>query len=112
MLLTGCVGRAIRTTMHGAQSTQFISTPPGARIEVNGDYIGDTPFTYSWPAKYRDGNEFNDKVTIRALPSGPGQLPQRKFFDSGWNKSAIPGRVYFDMRLPAAATRDEHEDDE
>src|SRR5947207_636718 len=89
-LLGGCVGRTIRSTVHGSMTTQFISNPPGARIEVNGDYIGDAPLTYTWPWKYRDGSDFSDKVTIRALPSGTGQFPQRKFFDSGWNLSAIP----------------------
>ena len=93
--------------MHGAQTTQFISEPPGARIEVNGEYIGDAPMTYAWPSKYRDGNEFSDKMTIRALPRGAGQFPQRKFFDSGWNKSAIPSRVYFDMRSPAPPANEE-----
>ena len=96
--------------MHGAMSTEFISDPRGAHIEVNGEYIGDAPLVYSWPRKYRDGSEFNDKMTIRALPSGPGQFPQRKFFDSGWNKSAIPSRVYFDMHSPAPPPEQDEND--
>jgi hypothetical protein len=110
ILLTGCVGREIRSTMHGAMNTEFISAPPGAHIEVNGEYIGDAPMVYSWPRKYRDGSEFADKMTIRALPSGSGQFPQRKFFDSGWNKSAIPSRVYFDMHAPAPPPKEDEHD--
>jgi hypothetical protein len=93
--------------MHGKMSTEFISNPAGAHIEINGDYIGDAPMTYAWASKYRDGTEFNDKMTIRALPGGPGQFPQKKFFDSGWNKSAIPSRVYFDMHATAPPAKED-----
>ncbi len=70
LVLSGCVGRTIRSTMHGPQTTQIISNPPGAHIEANGEYIGDAPLTYSWPGKYRDGSEFADKMTIRASDAG------------------------------------------
>ncbi len=60
----------------------FISNPPGARIEIDGEYIGKTPITIEWPRSYQDGSRFNDEITIKAFPSGPRQFQQKKFFEN------------------------------
>lgn len=97
----GCVGQTIRTSIHGAVTSEFISNPPGARIEVDGNYIGNAPLTYTWPWSYRDGSRFNNEVTIKAYPSGPGQFQQRKFFESHSRElPVIPAKIYFEMTSP------------
>lgn len=94
--LAGCAG--VRSASHGPVTTRFISSPTGARIEVNGSYIGNAPMSYTWPAQYQDGARFRDELTVRAYPSGAGQFAQRKFFEShGGNLPLIPARIYFDM---------------
>lgn len=85
------------------------SKPQGARVEVNHDYIGDTPFTYTvqgnknrtfeggWIEEgyvefvvtppFEQTNLFIHKKTFR--PGG--------FFEEG---DRIPKRMFFDLRRP------------
>ncbi len=63
--------------------TRFESSPGGARIEINNQYVGRTPFTYKWPGNmYSQFGNFTDETSIRAYPSGPNQYQQRKYFES------------------------------
>jgi hypothetical protein len=102
----GCAN--VRTASHGPITTKFISSPSGARIEVNGSYIGNAPVDYTWPAQYQDGARFRDELTIKAFPSGPGQFAQRKFFEShGGNLPLIPAQIYFDMTAPMPVEKTE-----
>lgn len=104
--LAGCA--AVRTSSHGPVTTQFMSSPPGARIEIDGNYIGDAPLSYTWPSGYQNGERFRDQVTIKAYPSGPGQFPQKKFYESFSNVlPPIPQKVYFDMQSKPAKEEDE-----
>jgi hypothetical protein len=48
------------------RQVEVLSEPPGARIEVNGNYIGDTPITTTLQCS-PDGR-FLEHTTIRALP--------------------------------------------
>ncbi len=90
---------ATPTTM----TIQIISEPPGARIEVNDDYIGNAPCS----AQVRCDAEgrFWDSTHIRAIPREDGYT-QMKFF-SGYQSprgqilrsDAVPSRIFFDMRL-------------
>ena len=90
---------------YNALSTRHVeihSEPPGARIEVSGNYIGDTPITTTLQCA-PDGR-FLEHTTIRALPTIPGQYVQSKFFDGGYQyyhqlNNSVPSRVFFDMRL-------------
>jgi hypothetical protein len=84
------------------RQVEVLSEPPGARIEVNGNYIGDTPITTTLQCS-PDGR-FLEHTTIRALPTVPGDYVQSKFFYGGFSYShqlnnSIPSRVFFDMRL-------------
>jgi PEGA domain len=72
---------------------QIISDPPGARIEINDDYVGDAPISITVPTL--NGN-FAKGTTIRAIPSLQGNYLQAKFFDPGM---AVPSRILFDMGL-------------
>ena len=87
-------------TKHTKQ-LQIISDPPGARIEINEDYIGDAPLTVTIPCD-EDG-QFKQPTTIRALPTQPGHYVQRKDFPGGglvsWSGDRVPSRVFFDTRL-------------
>jgi hypothetical protein len=75
-----------------------------ARIEVNSDYIGDTP-TRIKVFGDRDGTFHNFgsfEYVIRALPKekGTNVFPQTKTFRTGgWfsQEDKVPSRLYFDM---------------
>ena len=98
---------SIRTASHGTVATEFTSTPPGARIEIDGNYVGVTPFTYTWPSSYQNGARFRDQVTINAYPGGAGHR-QKKFYESfGGVLPPIPQKVYFDLRSPPPTDADE-----
>ncbi len=108
LVFTGCVARAIRSSAHGKVISTFISNPPGARIEIDGEYIGKTPITIEWPRSYQNGDRFNDEITIKAFPSGPGQFQQKKFFESrGRTLPIIPKTIYFDMTSPDSSSSEE-----
>lgn len=82
--------------------TRFESSPPGARIEINNEYVGRTPLVYKWPSnQYSHFGNFADETSIRAYPSGPGQYQQRKYFESHRRDlPKIPAVIYFDMSSP------------
>lgn len=86
---------------------QIISDPPGARIEVNQDYVGDAPITIKVP---QINGYFAQNTVIRALPTEAGDYVQTKSFIAGqstmeeavslgtWGDE-IPSRILFDTRL-------------
>jgi hypothetical protein len=57
---------------------EITSNPPGVDIEVNGEYIGQTPaqYTASWDATTQLGMYEKKTLVIKAGPSGDGQYPQ------------------------------------
>ncbi len=61
---------------------EILSEPPGARIEVNDDYVGDTPATISVPCT-PDGR-FTEATVICAMPTRPGDYMQTKVFSGGY----------------------------
>jgi len=73
--------------------TKVISDPPGAKIEVDGGYVGETPCSIIW-----DGynHSFDDRHTVLAYPIYAGQQTQKKYF---WSRSKIPESIYFNMNL-------------
>ena len=93
------------------RQVEILSEPPGARIEVNDNYIGDTPITTTLQCS-PDGR-FLETTSIRALPTQPGDYVQSKLFFGGFPQysafggyaannnlnNAIPARIFFDMRL-------------
>jgi hypothetical protein len=87
---------------------EIISDPAGARIEINDNYVGDTPITVE--LAQNDG-QFTQFTVIRALPNEAGDYVQSKYFlfqpatdyGSGYRTAAkgdqIPSRILFDMHL-------------
>jgi hypothetical protein len=76
---------------------EILSEPAGARIEVNDNYVGDTPLTITVAT-----NLYLPTV-IRALPIYAGQWTQTKVFGYGlFTPSEVPSRIFFDMRLEPA----------
>jgi len=89
------------------RAIQIISEPPGARIEMNGDYIGDTPCSVEVPS-FADGR-FRERTVIRAIPTRGGDYTQTKFFHgyAAFNNpylvsDRIPQRIFFNMSLGPA----------
>lgn len=107
ILLTGCkkrsdgveVRKEKRERIHGYYEVEVLSEPPGARIEVNDDYVGDAPLTIRM--KGNSDEEVKRGYVIRALPIHPGHYVQTKFFHhyEYIDSDTIPKRIFFDMRL-------------
>ena len=82
------------------------ASQPGARIEANGELVGNTPVhikIFGDPdGTFHDfGSEFYE---VRALPVTTNQFAQFWFFQTGHFLSPqdrIPQRIYFDMNQPA-----------
>lgn len=105
MLISGCV--TVESVKKGDCScdgwgymvcnnydVEYISEPPGARIEINNNYIGNAPIVYRWHGYYVYGSSW----TVKAYPSQPGQFLQVKVL----NINQLPRRVYFNMNLGLA----------
>ncbi|HXM27981.1 MAG TPA: PEGA domain-containing protein [Chthoniobacterales bacterium] len=86
------------------KKVQIISDPPGARIEVNNDYVGDAPITLDILNLY-GSEQFSADTVIRAIPNEAGDFVQVKHFAGhldkyGTEKSdQIPSRIFFNMHL-------------
>ena len=78
---------------------EVLSEPPGARIEVNGDFVGCAPTVI--PMVCDSGGRVDADYSIHAYPSGPEYYPQTKAFLKrvGGDSDAVPKRIYFDMRV-------------
>jgi hypothetical protein len=110
MFLVGCstpLPPGAEPGPHGTMAYNIVveaSAP--ARIEVNGDDVGNTPLTLKVFGD-RDGT-FHDfgsyHYVVRALPLTTNQYAQTRFFGTGkaWSpEDRIPERIYFDMNQPA-----------
>jgi hypothetical protein len=89
---------------------QVEASEPGAKIEANGDYVGDAPLKLKvWGDKDGTFHNFGSYTyTIRAYPVRPGQRMQIKEFKTGgWftEEDKIPSRIYFDFSSPADAPK-------
>jgi hypothetical protein len=86
-----------------AYYVQVESSEPGVRIEVNNDYVGETPITVKICCGDKDGTFHNfgsSEYVIRAYAANTNQFTQTKVFRTGgWfsQEDMIPYRVYFDM---------------
>ena len=81
------------------------ASDPGARIEANGEYVGNTPLTLKIYGD-KDGT-FHDfgsyEYVIRALPLTTNQYTQVSVFRTGRHftpEDHIPKHIYFDMNQP------------
>ncbi len=93
-LVAGCA------TEPRTKTIEIITEPPGAKILVNEDYIGESPCTITVPASKT--GFFTHYTTIEAMPISAGQRPQLKTFAGGVSTSyddPIPSRIYFNMNI-------------
>lgn len=75
---------------------QITSTPSGARIEIDDNYIGKTPLTTTIKRQCTQFGWAEHVIFINALPTNPGQYVQRKII--GLDQQ-IPTNIYFEMNL-------------
>ena len=107
-LAAGCATTATGpTTERGPGGTvayyvKIESSEPGARVEVNSEFVGTTPLDVRvWGD--RDGTFHNfgsSDFIIRVLPAREGQAAQTKTFRTGgWfsQEDQIPKRIFFDL---------------
>lgn len=111
VLLVGCqtapLPAGVERGPHGTIAYDVLvdASPPGARIEANGEIMGNTPIhlkIFGDP----DGtfHDFGDYYfTIRALPITTNQFGQTRVFRTGHlltPEDRIPKEIYFDMNQP------------
>lgn len=100
ILLLGCKSWFYHEVPH---KILIESDPPGARVELNQEYIGITPLEYTLLGGHN--HAFSDNATryvFRGNPVAPGQYVQEKSFHSGEHHDIIPKRIFFDLRLAPA----------
>ena len=91
------------------QYVETISDPPGAKIEINNQYMGETPLTvrltrktnYDWWNSSLVGGAAAVQIeaspfTINAYPDQAGQFTQKKYIGPN---DVIPNKIYFNMNL-------------
>jgi hypothetical protein len=75
---------------------EFMSDPPGAKVELGNNYIGVTPCSTKFDGKY----SVNDRRYVNAYPVEEGQYEQSKMFPPG---EFYPPKMYFNMKVNPAA---------
>jgi len=105
-LLTGCqsLPPGAEPGPHGTMAYEVLieASEPGARIEANGEYVGNTPLRlkiFGDPdGTFHDfGSDF---YIVRALPIATNQFMQTRLFRTGHlmgPEDRIPSRIFFDM---------------
>ena len=67
------------------------SEPPGAHVEMNGEYLGETPIVYILESPYAE-TIWPDEARLVARQTHSGWKPEVKHFDA---RSPLPGRIFF-----------------
>jgi len=109
MFLAGCQSTppGVERGPHGtiAYDVYVDASAPGARIEADGNLVGNTPLHLKIYGD-RDGT-FHDfgsyQYVIRALPLATNQFAQVRTFGTGRHfapEDRIPSQIYFDMNQP------------
>jgi hypothetical protein len=101
LMCSGCAShtQAVRPRL----KVQIVSQPTGAKIEINGQYVGDAPLTVDIEAS-NDGRFWRDTI-IKAYPKDTGYTQIKAFNGkSRWAISdMVPSRVFFDTRTEPGA---------
>lgn len=90
-----------------SKSTEIISTPLGAKIEINNEYIGETPLNVEIIRK-QTFIVSPASLDIVAYPSAPGQYTQKKYIAY---HEQTPRKIYFNMDLIPVSPRSDHKVD-
>ena len=109
-ILAGCITTPPKIQVVSGpteKSTEIISDPPGARIEINNEFVGETPLFVEIRRYCNDwtGAEYCN-VIIKATPKEKGQYTQSKYFDYSIK---IPKRIFFDMRLEPVTPKNQYD---
>jgi hypothetical protein len=101
LVYSGCASHA--PIVRPRLSVQIVSQPTGARIEVNGQYVGDAPLSIQIEAS-NDGRFWRDTI-IKAYPKDTGYTQIKAFNGkSHWAISdMVPPKLFFDTRIEPAA---------
>jgi len=111
LFLSGCesVPPGVERGPHGTIAYDVLvdATQPGARIEADGNFIGNTPLHLKIFGD-KDGTFHNFgsyQYVVRALPLTTNQFMQVRAFGTGRHftpEDRIPSQIYFDMnqRMP------------
>lgn len=75
---------------------QIISEPSGAKVEINNDLVGVTPYTYVLTAQL---GILSGETIFKVYPVSAGQYVQYKVVS---HRSIFPRNMYFDLRLAPA----------
>ncbi len=67
------------------------SVPSGVHIEMNGEYLGETPIVYILESRYAE-TIWPDEVRLVGRNAQPGWKPEVKHFEA---RSPLPGRIFF-----------------
>ena len=96
LLCSGCAShtQAVRQRL----KVLIVSQPAGAKIEINGQYVGDAPLTVEIEAS-NDGRFWKDTI-IKAYPKDTGYIQIKAFNGkSRWAISdMVPPSIFFDTR--------------
>jgi hypothetical protein len=97
LIFIGCASHP--PTELARKEVRIISVPPGARIQVNGRYVGDAPVTVDIVTS-QSGRFWRDTV-IEADPQSTGYTQIKAFNGaSRWSISdAVPSEIGFDTRI-------------
>ncbi len=97
LLSSGCASHA--PVARPRLKVQIVSQPTGAKIEMNGQYLGDAPLTIDVEAS-NDGRFWRDTV-IKAYPLETGYVQIKAFNGkSRWPISdMVPPKIFFDTRI-------------
>lgn len=115
--LTLVIGAALSVTACYKYVNKYLlveSDPPGAKIEVDGEYVGDAPVTVTIPVKLtwvgvgggpdRSGWDLDwadklKRIYVQAIPIFPGQTTQEKVLSMEKVVEKDVTRVFFNMHL-------------
>lgn len=119
-LLSGCATSSSYITpgsnAYYDQFVEIISDPTGAKIEINNQYMGETPlkvrFTrqtvVDWVTSWGETKFVPSPFIIKAYPVQSGQYLQTKYIGS---YDGIPTKLYFNMNLePTTPTIKQEQD--
>lgn len=114
--LVGCASHKSGEVERGPDGTRAYKVsvetdPPGAKIEVNGDMVGESPITITiFGDKDRTFHNFGSyQFVVKAYPVSAGQHAQEKVFQTGgWftSEDQIPNRIYFNLGLEAVKAKE------
>lgn len=112
LLFTGCLYHEV------PYKIRVETDPPGARIEVDQDFMGESPVTVTVMGGHNGAWSNHQRYhIIRAVPARAGQHVQQKIFYSGWEeagyrdtKDMIPKSIFFNMNIAPPAGKDNNVD--